>query len=57
MDELGADRLITSVQAESALVQAERSLLRGAYSLLANTVVTSALGMGFWVAAARLTQA
>ena len=29
-------------------------LLRGAYSLVANTAVTSALGMGFWVAAARL---
>jgi O-antigen/teichoic acid export membrane protein len=29
-------------------------LLRGAYSLLANTAVTSVLGMGFWVAAARL---
>jgi O-antigen/teichoic acid export membrane protein len=31
-----------------------RHLLRGAYSLVANTAVTSALGMGFWVAAARL---
>jgi O-antigen/teichoic acid export membrane protein len=29
-------------------------LLRGAYSLLANTALTSALGVGFWVAAARL---
>jgi O-antigen/teichoic acid export membrane protein len=29
-------------------------LLRGAYSLLANTALTSALGIGFWVAAARL---
>jgi O-antigen/teichoic acid export membrane protein len=29
-------------------------LLRGAYSLIANTAVTSALGMVFWVAAARL---
>lgn len=29
-------------------------LLRSAYSLLANTAVTSILGMGFWVAAARL---
>ncbi|HTA98326.1 MAG TPA: hypothetical protein VK730_11885 [Solirubrobacteraceae bacterium] len=29
-------------------------LLRSAYSLLANTAVTSTLGMGFWVAAARL---
>lgn len=33
---------------------ASRHLLRGAYSLLANTAVTSALGMVFWVAAARL---
>jgi O-antigen/teichoic acid export membrane protein len=31
-----------------------RQLLRSAYSLLANTAVTSALGMVFWVAAARL---
>jgi O-antigen/teichoic acid export membrane protein len=31
-----------------------RHLLSGAYSLLANTAVTSVLGMGFWVAAARL---
>jgi O-antigen/teichoic acid export membrane protein len=31
-----------------------RHLLRGAYSLVANTAVTSLLGMGFWVAAARL---
>ncbi|HEY4451303.1 MAG TPA: hypothetical protein VGN13_06885 [Solirubrobacteraceae bacterium] len=29
-------------------------LLRGAYSLLANTAVTSVLGMGFWVLAAHL---
>jgi O-antigen/teichoic acid export membrane protein len=29
-------------------------LLRGAYSLMANTAVTAALGMAFWVAAARL---
>ena len=29
-------------------------LLRSAYSLLANTAVTSVLGMAFWVAAARL---
>jgi O-antigen/teichoic acid export membrane protein len=33
---------------------ASRNLLRGAYSLVANTAVTSVLGMGFWVAAARL---
>jgi O-antigen/teichoic acid export membrane protein len=33
---------------------APRHLLRSAYSLLANTAVTSALGMVFWVAAARL---
>lgn len=38
--------------AESA--HSSRHLLRGAYSLLANTAVTSILGMGFWVAAARL---
>jgi O-antigen/teichoic acid export membrane protein len=29
-------------------------LLRSAYSLMANTVVTSALGFGFWIVAARL---
>ena len=29
-------------------------MLRGAYSLLANTALTSVLGMGFWMAAARL---
>ncbi|MCW3018924.1 MAG: hypothetical protein JWN10_1232 [Solirubrobacterales bacterium] len=33
---------------------ATHHLLRSAYSLLANTAVTSILGMGFWVAAARL---
>ncbi|MGA9313152.1 MAG: hypothetical protein WBV77_00840 [Solirubrobacteraceae bacterium] len=33
---------------------ASRHLLRGAYSLFANTALTSILGMGFWVAAARL---
>jgi O-antigen/teichoic acid export membrane protein len=38
----------------SPALQAERSLLRGAYSLVANTAVTSLLGMAFWVAAARL---
>jgi hypothetical protein len=38
--------------AESA--HASRHLLRGAYSLLANTAVTSILGMGFWIMAARL---
>lgn len=31
-----------------------RHLLRGAYSLLANTAITSVLGMCFWVAAARI---
>jgi hypothetical protein len=31
-----------------------RELLRSSYSLLANTAVTAVLGMGFWVAAARL---
>jgi O-antigen/teichoic acid export membrane protein len=34
--------------------QSSTHLLRGAYSLIANTAVSSALGMGFWVAAARL---
>ena len=33
---------------------ATHQLLRGAYSLVANTAVTSVLGMGFWVLAARL---
>jgi O-antigen/teichoic acid export membrane protein len=33
---------------------ATHHLLRSAYSLIANTAITSALGMGFWVAAARL---
>jgi O-antigen/teichoic acid export membrane protein len=33
---------------------ASSHLLRGAYSLLANTAVTSVLGMGFWVVAARI---
>ena len=33
---------------------ASRHLLRSAYSLLANTAITSVLGMVFWVAAARL---
>jgi O-antigen/teichoic acid export membrane protein len=33
---------------------ASRHLLTGAYSLLANTAVTAILGMGFWIAAARL---
>jgi O-antigen/teichoic acid export membrane protein len=36
------------------LTHSSRHLLRGAYSLLANTALTSVLGMGFWVAAARL---
>ncbi len=31
-----------------------RELLRGSYSLLMNTGVTSLLGMGFWIASARL---
>ncbi len=34
--------------------RASRQLLLGAYSLAANTGVTSALGMGFWLVAARL---
>lgn len=33
---------------------ASRQLLLGAYSLAANTGVTSALGMGFWLVAARI---
>jgi O-antigen/teichoic acid export membrane protein len=49
----GVDRHATAPrEAESA--HASRHLLRGAYSLVANTAVTSVLGMGFWVAAARL---
>ena len=48
-----ATRTVTLVRAaESA--HSSRQLLRGAYSLLANTAVTSVLGMGFWVSAARL---
>ncbi|HEX4115437.1 MAG TPA: hypothetical protein VHY18_06145 [Solirubrobacteraceae bacterium] len=35
-------------------LRASAQLLRSAYSLLANTAVTSAIGMVFWVAAARL---
>lgn len=38
----------------AASAHSSRHLLRGAYSLLANTAITSALGMGFWVTAARL---
>src|ERR1700729_3641487 len=48
---------ITLVSAASPTTESEhgsRHLLRGAYSLFANTAVTSILGMGFWVAAARL---
>ncbi len=41
-----------SAAAESS--DTSHHLLRGAYSLVANTALTSALGMGFWVAAARL---
>jgi O-antigen/teichoic acid export membrane protein len=41
------------VAAESSSAPS-RHLLRGAYSLIANTAVTSLLGMGFWVAAARM---
>jgi O-antigen/teichoic acid export membrane protein len=44
-----ASESITPASASSS-----RHLLRGGYSLLANTAVTSVLGMGFWVAAARL---
>lgn len=48
---------ITLVPAASPTAESEhasRHLLRGAYSLFANTALTSILGMGFWVAAARL---
>jgi O-antigen/teichoic acid export membrane protein len=38
----------------AASAHSSSQLLRGAYSLLANTALTSVLGMGFWVAAARL---
>jgi O-antigen/teichoic acid export membrane protein len=41
-------------QAGARAQVSSRHLLRGAYSLAANTAVTSLLGMGFWVAAARL---
>jgi O-antigen/teichoic acid export membrane protein len=43
-----------SAQASERTQVTSRHLLRGAYSLAANTAVTSLLGMGFWVAAARL---
>lgn len=46
--------LVSAVPRTAESEDASRQLLRGAYSLLANTAVTSALGMGFWVAAARL---
>jgi len=49
----GADRPELSSGA-AAPAHPSHHLLRGAYSLVANTAVTSALGMGFWVAAARL---
>jgi O-antigen/teichoic acid export membrane protein len=38
-------------------IEAPRSLLRGAYSLAANTVVTAALGFVFWTLSARLFSA
>ena len=41
--------------AATSPVLPSRHLLRGAYSLAANTAVTSLLGMGFWVAATRLS--
>jgi O-antigen/teichoic acid export membrane protein len=45
---------VLAVTRTAGSAEATQQLLRGAYSLLANTAVTSALGMGFWVAAARL---
>lgn len=52
-----SDGLQTGAGASPLRWRAQRrpaDLLAGAYSLLANTAVTSALGMGFWVAAARV---
>jgi O-antigen/teichoic acid export membrane protein len=46
--------LAASPVAKSGRVVRRDHLLRAAYSLIANTAITSALGMGFWVAAARL---
>ncbi len=45
---------VSAVPRTAEPAQSSRHLLRSAYSLLANTAVTSALGMVFWVAAARL---
>jgi O-antigen/teichoic acid export membrane protein len=45
---------VSAVPRTAEPAQASRHLLRSAYSLLANTAITSALGMVFWVAAARL---
>ena len=45
---------MASLTPAAVSAQSSSQLLRGAYSLIANTAVTSVLGMGFWVAAARL---
>lgn len=45
---------VSTVSHTAEPAQSSHHLLRSAYSLLANTAVTSALGMIFWVAAARL---
>lgn len=45
---------VSAASPEGESEHASRHLLRGAYSLFANTALTSILGMGFWVAAARL---
>jgi O-antigen/teichoic acid export membrane protein len=47
-------RLQTSPAGAEGRSRSSVQLLRGSYSLLANTALTSLLGLGFWVAAARL---
>jgi O-antigen/teichoic acid export membrane protein len=44
---------VSAVSRTAASAHTSHQMLRGAYSLLANTAVISVLGMGFWVAAAR----
>lgn len=46
--------MLSSVAGRIGLGGSSGELLRGSYSLLTNTAVTVVLGMGFWVAAARL---
>jgi O-antigen/teichoic acid export membrane protein len=46
--------LVSAASPTAESGHASRHLLRSAYSLFANTALTSILGMGFWVAAARL---